>query len=109
MFNESAFIEVGDNYIYKLNFVQINKFRLFWVSVDDLLFHGYQDPMISAICNHRVTRSVCKKENIPERIGLFYQVQTSFYSNTRLGLTLTNLSPILHKHFKTIPFQNSIP
>lgn len=60
MFNESAFIEV---------------------SVDDLLFHGYQDPMISAICNHRVTRSVCKKENIPERIGLFYQ-----QNNTNDGL-----------------------
>jgi len=50
-FNESAFIEV---------------------SVGDLLFAGYKDPMITTICDHKFIRSICRASNIPERIGLFY-------------------------------------
>ncbi|KAL3074196.1 hypothetical protein niasHS_015026 [Heterodera schachtii] len=42
------------------------------VSVDELLFSGYQDPLISEICSNVLVKMMCKLANIPDRIGLFY-------------------------------------
>jgi lysosome membrane protein 2 len=41
-------------------------------TVGELLFEGYDDPLISAICNHTIMRSICATLGVPPRIGLFY-------------------------------------
>lgn len=41
------------------------------LSVDELLFEGYEDKLIKKICSLPFIKSICKKE-VPERIGLFY-------------------------------------
>ncbi|TKR68356.1 hypothetical protein L596_024348 [Steinernema carpocapsae] len=40
------------------------------VKVGELLYEGYEDPLLSKICN--TARWICDKLNIPPRIGLFY-------------------------------------
>jgi hypothetical protein len=42
------------------------------VSVDELLFKGYEDPIITPLC--RLLKHLCDAYNIPGRIGLFYGV-----------------------------------
>lgn len=47
------------------------------VSVGDLLFNGYVDPLIGRICDHGpLVKTVCKLLKIPDRIGLFYGVRS---------------------------------
>lgn len=43
------------------------------VSVKDLLFDGYKDPLVSSICDGRLS-FLCKPLNIPDKIGIFYKV-----------------------------------
>ncbi|KAE9553193.1 hypothetical protein FO519_003589 [Halicephalobus sp. NKZ332] len=42
------------------------------VKVGDLLFDGYKDKLVSAICGKAIVKSICKAIGIPERIGIFY-------------------------------------
>ena len=44
------------------------------VRVGDLLFDGYKDKLVSAICNKPLAQTICRAVGIPERIGLFYGV-----------------------------------
>ncbi|KAH7731575.1 CRE-SCAV-3 protein [Aphelenchoides avenae] len=42
------------------------------VSVGELLFEGYKDPLVSSICDHNVIKPICTSYGVPDRIGLFY-------------------------------------
>uniref|UniRef100_A0A7E4VT09 CD36 family n=1 Tax=Panagrellus redivivus TaxID=6233 RepID=A0A7E4VT09_PANRE len=42
------------------------------VTVGDLLFNGYKDPLISGICERPIISTICRAFNVPDRIGLFY-------------------------------------
>lgn len=45
------------------------------VPVAQLLFDGYEDPLIARICDHsQAIKELCKAFKIPDRIGLFYGV-----------------------------------
>ena len=44
------------------------------VSVGELLFDGYDDPLVAYICSNKYLKQVCKLMQIPEKIGLFYKV-----------------------------------
>jgi len=45
------------------------------VTVDELLFKGYDEPLIGKFCNHWYTKALCEKYKIPKRIGLFFGVK----------------------------------
>uniref|UniRef100_A0AC35FZA0 Uncharacterized protein n=1 Tax=Panagrolaimus sp. PS1159 TaxID=55785 RepID=A0AC35FZA0_9BILA len=42
------------------------------VNVGDLLFNGYNDPLVSSICKYPGVSTICKSLGIPEKVGLFY-------------------------------------
>uniref|UniRef100_A0A183CNU9 Lysosome membrane protein 2 n=1 Tax=Globodera pallida TaxID=36090 RepID=A0A183CNU9_GLOPA len=42
------------------------------ISVDELLFKGYEDKLIGQICANPLTKGICERHNVPDRIGLFY-------------------------------------
>uniref|UniRef100_A0A1I7ZNN7 Lysosome membrane protein 2 n=1 Tax=Steinernema glaseri TaxID=37863 RepID=A0A1I7ZNN7_9BILA len=42
------------------------------VTVGELLFEGYEDPLVSKLCAVPIVSSICKSMGIPPRIGLFY-------------------------------------
>jgi hypothetical protein len=42
------------------------------VNVGDLLFNGYNDPLVSSICKYPGVSAICKSLGIPDKVGLFY-------------------------------------
>ncbi|MFH4973833.1 hypothetical protein AB6A40_000542 [Gnathostoma spinigerum] len=42
------------------------------VSVGELLFQGYEDPLIEAVCSKDIIKALCIMAQIPRRIGFFY-------------------------------------
>jgi hypothetical protein len=52
----------------------VNETAFITVNVGELLFDGYKDPLVSAICDKPFVKPICKSFKLPERIGLFYGV-----------------------------------
>jgi hypothetical protein len=48
------------------------------LTVDELLFKGYEDWLVKEICGNRIVKmlKICETYKIPERIGLFYGVRS---------------------------------
>lgn len=43
--------------------------------MEELLFKGYKDKLLSGLCQNPLTKGICEKNNVPDRIGLFYGVK----------------------------------
>ncbi|KAK0417648.1 hypothetical protein QR680_013127 [Steinernema hermaphroditum] len=51
------------------------------VPVGELLFDGYEDPLLSKLCSMPIIKEICKTMGVPSRIGLFYG-QNNTYDGT---------------------------
>ena len=59
------------------------------VKAREALFDGYEDPIISSVCNNPVLKFLCDNGSIPKRIGFFYKQNNtddgSYEIHTGLG------------------------